>query len=145
MDFREQMDAIVTCNCRITVLYGEWAKAHGMSYHTMMVLDAIRTLGPCTQKQIVEEWMIPKQTVNTVVRDLFNKEYVVFSAGRNQKEKLISFTSQGEEMAARVLDKTMELEDRILKRIGAARCQVILDSMKQFADIFEEEVRSCGA
>ncbi len=145
MDFREQMEAITICNCRITVLYGEWARAHGMSYHTMIVLDAIRTLGSCTQKQIVEEWMIPKQTVNTVVRDLHNKGYITFSTGRNQKEKLISFTRQGEEQAVQILGETMELEERILKRIGAARCQIILDSMKQFADIFEEEVRSCGA
>ena len=70
MNIRQQMEIINTCNCRITELYGEWAKQHGMSYHAMITLYALNQDRKCTQKQIAEEWLIPKQTVNTVVKEL---------------------------------------------------------------------------
>ena len=70
MHIRQQMEIINTCNCRITELYGEWAKQHGMSYHAMITLYALNQDRKCTQKQIAEEWLIPKQTVNTVVKEL---------------------------------------------------------------------------
>lgn len=140
MDFKEQMELIKTYNCRISILYSNWAKQHGLSYSTMMILYAIKKSQPCTQKQIVEEWMIPKQTVNTVMKALYQQGYIEYAEGRNQKEKLISFTMQGEKVIADFLQETERLEEKIFARVGQESCKVITAGMKQFADIMEEEL-----
>ncbi|MEI3306811.1 MAG: helix-turn-helix domain-containing protein [Dysosmobacter sp.] len=62
-----------------------------MSFHTALTLYALDQDGGCTQKQIAENWMIPKQTVNTVVKDLERRGYVSLRAGRDQKEKLVLY------------------------------------------------------
>ena len=70
MNARQQVEQMCVCLCRQEALYGEWAKAHGMSYNTVMTLYALAQARGCTQKQIAEEWLIPKQTVNTIVKEL---------------------------------------------------------------------------
>lgn len=63
MNTRQQMAAINTYISQSNMLYGEWAKQHGVSYNMLMILCTLDA-GPCTQKQVSESWMIPKQTVN---------------------------------------------------------------------------------
>lgn len=142
MDFKKQMDIISVYNCRITALYGEWAKQHGISYHALIVLFALKQHTACTQKQIGTEWMLPKQTVHTVIRELREKGYVQLSAGRNQKEKLVSFTEEGKIFACQILEDTIKMEERVLSRIGEDGCQVMVDSIQQFTEIFEEEIKN---
>ncbi|SFP76645.1 DNA-binding transcriptional regulator, MarR family [Oscillibacter sp. PC13] len=140
MHIRQQMEIINTCNCRITELYGEWAKQHGMSYHAMITLYALNQDRKCTQKQIAEEWLIPKQTVNTVVKDLERRGYLCFEPGRDQKEKLVCFTPQGKLYAAEVLEELYQMEDRVMERMGAALCQALVDSNAAFAQALADEV-----
>ena len=76
MTAREQNEIICTCICRQTELYGEWARCHGMSYNTMMTLYALDLRDGVTQKEITEGWLLPKQTVHTVVKELERRGYV---------------------------------------------------------------------
>ncbi len=63
MELHAKMEQLNTCICKMTELYRTWAKRHGMSYNTMMTLYALGQSRKCTQKQIADEWLIPKQTV----------------------------------------------------------------------------------
>lgn len=81
MQARELIEQVYICLCRQNALYGEWARASGISYHTIMTLYAIDQMGPCTQRRIAAEWSLSKQTVNTVVKDLESRGYVRFTAG----------------------------------------------------------------
>ena len=47
--------------------YSEWSTRHGISYNEMLVLYSIREAGYCTQKQICENYLLPKQTINNVI------------------------------------------------------------------------------
>ena len=55
-----------------TILYERWARLHGLTYNSLTVLIAVadRRRGTCTQKSICREWALPKQTVNTILKDL---------------------------------------------------------------------------
>ena len=87
MTVRQQMKELCSCLCRQDELYATLARRHGMSFHTALTLYALDQDGGCTQKQIAENWLIPKQTVNTVVKDLERRGYVSLRAGRDQKGK----------------------------------------------------------
>ena len=51
-----------------SVLYREWAKAHDVSYFELLVILSL-TEGPCSQKEICQKWQIPKQTVNSILKN----------------------------------------------------------------------------
>lgn len=141
MDYKKQMDIITACNCKIDLLYGELARRQGISYYTSLVLFSLQQAGACTQKEMAEAWMLPKQTVHTVVRELRDKGYVELHEGRNQKEKLVAFTPEGAQTAAEILGQMEQLEARILQRLGAAESCRLAEGIRRFAEIFEEELR----
>lgn len=141
MNTRQQMELINTYICQSTALYGEWAKQHGMSYNMFMILYAIDMAQPCTQKQISESWMIPKQTVNTIVKNMVRQGYVRFEAGQGQKEKLVRFTEQGELLAREILEAMYQMEDRVMERRGPELCEMQLKSERAFAEALAKEVR----
>ncbi len=139
MNYRQQMDRIAVHLGKITKLYHECAKLHGMTYNHMMVLGALRHYQSCTQKQIAEEWGLPKQSVNTIIKKLHDDQYVEFLPGRNNKEKLVTFTAKGNAFADEVLKPILTMEERILARMGEEEFQQLEKTTEKFSHFFEEE------
>ena len=127
-------------SCKVNLLYGEWAKRKGLSLYSMMVLDAVAQSQPCTQKQISEEWLLPKQTVHAVIKEMQAKGVVRLLPGRNQKEKLVSFTDSGMFTYQKMMVSASQLEERIVEKIGDNECLAALQALRSFAEIFEEEL-----
>ncbi len=141
MDYKKQMDTIITYNSKVEILYSELSKKLGISYHTMLVLFSIKKSEPCTQKMIVNECLLSKQTVNSIVKDLQNKGYVTLKNGRNQKEKNIEYTETGKIFCNEITSKIESLEERVLKQVGYKECELLANEIKKFAEIFEEELK----
>ncbi len=139
MNYRQQMDMINIHIGKITKLYHECAKLHGISYNTMMILLALRQYQSCTQKQIAEEWGMPKQSVNTIIKKLQAEQYIEFAQGRNNKEKLVIFTDKGNAYADSVLESILDMEVRILQRIGEEDSRKLEQTTEKFAQFFQEE------
>ncbi|PIE48115.1 MAG: hypothetical protein CSA42_00590, partial [Gammaproteobacteria bacterium] len=139
MNYRQQMDNIAVHIGTITKIYHEFAKLQGLTYNTMMVLEALRQSQPCTQKQISEEWGLPKQSVNSVIKDFAKKEYIELLAGRNKKEKLIAFTEKGKTFADSTLQPSLAMEERVLQRIGEKESRQFENTTAKFAQFFQEE------
>ena len=58
-------------------IYEDWAKQHGTSACCLLTLISIdESEDPCTQKRISQQWSMPKQTTNMVLKDLESKGYV---------------------------------------------------------------------
>ncbi len=73
----EQLNKYYDVWLEYNYVYAEWAKAHGLSVNSLLVLCAIHDGGEgCTQKKISQRWLIPKQTVNMVFRDFEHKGFV---------------------------------------------------------------------
>ena len=140
MRVRQQMKELCSCLCRQDELYATLARRHGMSFHTALTLYALDQDGGCTQKQIAENWMIPKQTVNTVVKDLERRGYVSLRAGRDQKEKLVDLTPAGRAFAAPCLQEIYELEDRAVDAMGQERFREMVEANTAFTRAFAREV-----
>lgn len=141
MNTRQQMELINTYISQSTALYGEWAKRLGMSYNMFMGLYALDTAGQCTQKQISESWMIPKQTVNTIIKGLERRGYIRFAACQGQKEKLVCFTEAGRSLAKETLEEMYQMEDRVLRQMGPELCEMMVKSERAFTEALAREVR----
>ena len=58
---------------RINGGYYIWAKRHGLQENRLTVLYALGDGKTHTQTEISREWLIPKTTVNTVVKKLISE------------------------------------------------------------------------
>ncbi len=137
---REQIKLFCTYLCRQDEIYAAIAKKIGVSFHTLMVLYALDQDQGSTQSKISKTWLIPKQTLNTVIKDLQSKEYVKLETGRNQKEKLVYFTPIGRKFAKETLFDVYALEDKAIEKIGKERFLEMVQVNKDFTDALAEEV-----
>ena len=129
---------------KIEQLYSEWAKRKGISYYALLVIFALQTHSPCTQKEISEKWLLPKQTVHTVIRDMQKKEYVTLEQGRNQKEKLVTLTEEGNSYVQEMLADLDIVENAATEMLSLVDGEIIANGLKKFAEAFERELNSYG-
>ena len=68
----------IFCNAwqSISVIYEDYARKSGISYNSLYILNAILYTENCTQKQICEKTLLPKQTVNNVITVFFKSGYI---------------------------------------------------------------------
>lgn len=124
-----------------TALYVQWANKHGIGYPKLMVLYALDTLENLTQKEIREGFGLLKQTVNTIIRDLKNKDYVILQPSKEDKrEKLVILTETGKLYSHKIIEPLLEAEDHVYKKIGYERITQTMETMDLFNLLFEKEV-----
>lgn len=123
-------------------LYSGWAKQHGLSYHTLFTLYAIYYGGgSCTQKQICEEWLIPKQTVSSILKALERRGYVRCEVQpEDRRNKNILLTPAGAAYAKTVLEELDKMEKRVARRLGKNTMQQIVDCNKAFYEELRKEI-----
>ena len=138
MDKLRQYNAYLS---KINALYHEWAKKHGMSYNMMMTLYALDENDDWAQKQIAEEWLIPKQTVNTVVKDLERRGYLCCETRAHSKEKTVKLTPAGKAFAKECMQGLYEAETRCLLALGEEQLEQYLHNLYMIMTNFEAEVR----
>lgn len=144
MNYKDLIDYIAKYNMKIELLYSDLAKKLGISYYTLIVLYILKDNGPCTQKEIADKWLIPKQTVNTVIRDLIKKDFIKLEQGRNLKEKLVFFTSKGESYAKDIVDIAKKVETKAFSSLTYDECKHIANGIQKFTKAFEEELKNYG-
>ena len=135
---REYLTKLNKLYCRLQELYTIWAKQNNLSYNTMMLLYALNELKQCTQKDIVEGWLIPKQTLNSSMKYLENMGYVTYKNNPNDKRsKFICFTEKGQLYANEVLADLYALE---LKALGGIDCNAYYENLELYALNFQKGV-----
>lgn len=119
--------------------YCAWAKKHGLSYHKLFVLYAIyRGKGSCSQKKICEEWLIPKQTVNTILKSLEKDHYVSYQLDEaDKRNKWISFTEEGLAYAMPILSELYKLESSVIEQLGLDCMDELIAHTKRYYELFQ--------
>lgn len=138
---REQIVRLNEAIGKTNALYGVWAKQRGINYNSLMVLYSIDEVKDCTQKKISDLWMIPKQTVNSILNDLKEKGYVtVKQAEGNRKEKILTYTEAGKAYAGILLEELRSAEERAMKQLGTDGCRKYVELSFAFMEAFSCEV-----
>lgn len=114
-------------------LYAAWSKEHGISYHELLVLYTIRDQGFCTQKQICDSYLLPRQTMNHVILDLrrrglleLNPNYCV---GR---EKAFVLSEQGKQYAEPLLEALNQMEMQALEAFGVKNIRSMVKAVLSY-------------
>ncbi|MCI8284669.1 MAG: MarR family transcriptional regulator [Firmicutes bacterium] len=123
--------------------YEVWAKEHGISVNALFVLSAIYECAEdCTQKNISQRWLIPKQTVNMILKDFITKGLVeLVPMHEDKRNKLIRFTESGKEYADGILSELRETELFVIDEMGIERMKLLNDNAALFAELFNKNRR----
>ena len=121
-------------------MYAEWAKAHGISVSCLLTLTAIdEGSEDCTQKKISQRWLIPKQTVNMILKDFENKKLVeLFPMQGDKRNKRIQFTAAGREYADTILSELRKVELFVIQKMGIERMHRFSEDGALFIKLFQE-------
>lgn len=139
-DFMEQLNRYYSVWQEYNYVYEEWAKAHGMSVNSLLVLSAIHEGGnDCTQRKISQRWMIPKQTINMILKEFERKGLVeLLPMQEDKRNKLIQFTPAGDEYADGIISRLRKVELYVIEEMGIERMKLLNDNMALFVELFSK-------
>jgi len=109
-------------------IYAKYAASHDISTTTLCVLYSLYTAEtPCTQTQLLEDWGIPLQTINSCLKALEKGGSVrmEFLEG-SRKSKQIYLTEQGEKMANKIVSPMLRSENEAFASLTQDEQQSLL-------------------
>ena len=127
-------DQITRAIIKYRGIYAAWSKQHEISYNEMLVFYTIRDEGFCTQKQICDSYLLPRQTMNHVFAKLCADGIIEVSAGHSAgREKAFVLTEQGLAYAAPLIESLNRMEEKAVALMGNEQ----LRAMKELVQTFD--------
>lgn len=125
-------------------LYAAWSKEHGISYHELLVLYTIRDQGFCTQKQICDSYLLPRQTMNHVILDLRKRGLLELSPKHCiGREKAFVLSKQGKRYAEPLLEALDRMEMQALEAFGTQNMQAMVQAVLSYDKALEHAMKAC--
>ena len=119
IEIQQLMNNINRAIIKFRGVYSSWSKKHDVSYNEMLVLYTIRDNGFCTQKQIRDNYLLPKQTVNHVITSMLAGGLLCDSQENSSgREKAYVFTAKGKEYATPLLASLSKVEEQAVASMG---------------------------
>lgn len=138
-DYREEIRRIMVSVNVIDGIYAMSAKKIGIKDNSLSLLYALDDRKPHSQKEICEHWLIPKTTLNTIVKECVNAGYIVLDGIKHTKEKEIRLTDKGQEYAKTILNQVYELERRAMEKTLSSYSPEFVQALEQFTAYLKEE------
>ncbi|MEG1633204.1 MAG: MarR family winged helix-turn-helix transcriptional regulator [Oscillospiraceae bacterium] len=139
---RRQLVAVNSAVNRTNELYGRWARRHRLNYNSLMILYYLQNTESCTQKQLCDSLLMPKQTVNSICKELESGGYLSLSAAADRRERTLRFTPAGHDYADALLCGLQAAEEQTMLKMGPELCSALIESNERFCAIFESEVEN---
>lgn len=138
--FMEQLNKYYAVWQEYNYVYEEWAKGQGLSTNSLLVLSSIYEGGEdCTQKKISQQWLIPKQTINMILKEFERKGLVeLFPMQEDKRNKLIRFTPAGNDYAEGILSRLRKVELSVIEEMGMERMQQLNDDTAFFVELLKK-------
>lgn len=132
------------CRVNIAIIkirgaYAAWAREHGVNYHETLLFYLIGQNGTCTQKQICDSYLLPKQTVNNVITSLKKQGYLMLvSNEKNGREKQITLTDSGKTYAESIMRPLFHIEEQAIRAMGEENLYMMTDLALRYGRILDE-------
>lgn len=124
-------------------LLDSWVKKLGVSYNHFAVLYSLSNAenGQCTQKQICEEWYVPKQTVFNICKEYREKGWIDFFESQSDKrERIMRLTESGKQQAEPIYQATITLFEQIFHVFGKQKAAQLFTLIDEFNQIWRTEI-----
>lgn len=136
-----QIKEINSVISRITSMYTKWSHKNNMSYYAMGILYSLITEGSITQKKYIDDFDVPKQSINNVISSLKNDGYIVMQKSKTDgREKIIILTDKGRDYASTLLSPLFQIEDEVVEKMGKGQMRELIRLMTMFSDCLEQNM-----
>lgn len=99
---------------QIDAIYDEFAKKYKVKANILWILYSLNDGNEHTQKEISENWSIPKTTLNTLIKELKKDKYIELIPIEGEKRELnIKLTLSGKKYADEILNNIYEIENKV--------------------------------
>lgn len=133
-DTHEQIRRFMIAFNKIDDLYLKAVKRMGVKSGRFVLFYAIADGRVYSQKQICDDWSLPRTTLNSIVRDCV-RDGLVRLVPRGNKEKDILLTDEGRALVERIFSPLFAAEAKAMKPFLASG---ILPTMESMAKRFQE-------
>ena len=145
MTLIEDIDAKMKAFCNawqsINIIYEDYARKSGVSYNSLYILNAIQQTENCTQKEICEKTLLPKQTVNNVVANFYKKGYVeLVELPENRRVKAIHLTEKGIQYANTLIPHIHHADRLAMESLTVEQQDTLLHLMDIYVSTFRREM-----
>ena len=132
-DSHEKVRRFMIAFNRIDSLYVDSVRTFGVKGNLFVLFYAIADGKAYSQRQICDDWKLPRTTLNTIVRECV-KDGLVELLPRGNTEKDIHLTPKGRKLADEVFGPIFAAESRVMEPFLKAGA---LEMMEKMADSFE--------
>ena len=141
MNIEEKTRAFCNAWQSISIIYEDYARKLGISYNSLYILNAIQQIEDCTQKQICEKTLLPKQTVNNVVTAFYKNGYVELQEyPENRRIKTIHLTEKGEQYADKLIPHIHQADKVAMESLTEEQQDTLLSLMDTYVTAFRKEM-----
>lgn len=141
MTIEEKTRAFCNAWQSLNIIYQDYARKAGISYNSLYILNAILQTENCTQKQICEKTMLPKQTVNNVITDFYKSGYIELREfPENRRIKTIHLTEKGEQYAAGLIPHIHQADKVAMESLTEEHQDTLLSLMDIYVSAFRKEM-----
>lgn len=141
-DYRNEVYRLMLTTNRCIGVYYEIAKKMGIKENTLLLLDILSDKKQHSQKQICDDWHIPRTTLNTIIKECVRSGYIVLLAQSNSKEKLISLTESGQIFADNATRTMKEAVQRSMEKIQKEYSTDFIMVFEKYVEYLENEYKN---
>lgn len=133
-ELKSVMDSYYDYWFGMSAFYESWAKRRGLTANGLFALYVIHeNPAHCTQRQICEKLLLPKQTVNTILESFEKKGYVIKKVvEEDRRNKHLILTPSGQSYTDELLSELFGFEERALLQMQPAERTALVESSHLF-------------
>ncbi|WLF83360.1 MarR family winged helix-turn-helix transcriptional regulator [Moraxella sp. ZY210820] len=140
---KNPLDQLGDISTKIVASYAIFAKKYGISDNELAIFYALWVNECRTQKQIADEYVLAKQTINTLCKRFEADGLITSIISQNDKrEKILSLTDKGKAFAKPIIEPLLNLEQQIIDEFGNERMLLLLKEMQNLQTLMANHLES---
>ena len=122
-------------------IYHEIALSMHLTDSAFIILYCLLELGDgCSQKDICKLYSISKQTINSSVKSLEDKGFLIRKAG-NGRDIHLYFTEFGKKFADKHIGPVIDMENATFACMKPSECEQLLSLTRKYIQILQEHTK----
>ena len=140
---KQLLKRLATSLNEMDYVYELYARKNNLTYTSLQIINLVTEIEDCTQKRICEVSFLPKQTVNSIIKNL-NKQGIIqlTTDPTNKRSKIISFTEYGLEFSNNLIPTIKNSEIFSLEQLNEEECYNMICSLEIYCQQLKKKLSS---
>ena len=139
---KKQLESMNQQVKELTAIYHRVASSHSISDNEFWVWYALLIVnGEYSQQDICDLWLLPKQTVNSVVTNLTKKGFLTLKpVPGTRNRKIICLTEAGQAYGEAIVANIYQAEQRTLEKLSEQERQLGIALFGRYIALLKEDL-----